>query len=123
MWSRKREYKEMLLNRAEGQKIADVTLAAGDRDSALSEAEGYKADRIGTAQAEAGQMTSMFAGTDSLSPGKKEQLEELAKTQTKYRSLQDVLAPVNKIIVDKRVNDVQLYQTSNNPFVPRPPGQ
>jgi hypothetical protein len=34
-----------------------------------------------------------------------------------------VLAPVNKVVVDPQVKDVQLYQTGNNPFVSRPPGQ
>jgi hypothetical protein len=34
-----------------------------------------------------------------------------------------VLSPVNKVVVDPKVKDVQLYQTTNNPFVPRPPSQ
>ncbi len=118
-----REWKEFSINRAMGQNVADTTLAKGDAAAAISEAEGYRADRIGTAQADAAHMTSMFSNMESLSPGKKDLLEELAKTQTKYRSLQDVLAPVNKVVVDPRVKDVQLYQTGNNPFAPRPPGQ
>ncbi len=117
-----REIKEMKFNQAMGQQVADTTLAKGDAAAAISDAEAYRADRIGTAQSDAAHMTSMFSGMESLSPGKKDLLEELAKTQTKYRNLQDVLAPVNKVVVDPKVNDVQLYQTGNNPFISRPPG-
>jgi regulator of protease activity HflC (stomatin/prohibitin superfamily) len=118
-----RELKEMMVNRAQAAQVAVTTLAQGDAASEVSQAEGYQADRIGTAEAEAAQMTQTFSGMESLSPEQRRLLEKLAKTQTKYRSLQDVLAPVNKVVVDPRVGDVQLYQTSNNPFVPRPPGQ
>ncbi|HUO07094.1 MAG TPA: SPFH domain-containing protein [Phycisphaerae bacterium] len=118
-----REFADMRRNQAMGIQVTSTTLAQGDAASAISEAEGYQADRIGTAEAEAGQMTSMLGGMQALEPDKRDLLEKLAKIQTKYRSLQDVLAPVNKVVLDRRVGDVQLYQTGNNPFVPRPPGQ
>ncbi len=50
-------------------------------------------------------------------------MERLAKTQTKYNSLKDAFAPIKKIVIDPRVKDVQLYQTSDKGAVPlRPPG-
>ena len=56
---------------ATGQQVADTTLAKGDAAAAISDAEAYRADRIGTAQSDAAHMTSMFSGMESLSPGKK----------------------------------------------------
>src|SRR5277367_988579 len=114
---------ETQIDVAKAIQVRTTYLAKGDAAGAISQAEAYRYDRVGTAESEAAQMNSMMEGRDSLSPGQKEFYEKLAKTQTKYRSMKDALAPVNKIVVDPKVADVQLYQTTNNPFVPRPPGQ
>ncbi|MGN6370199.1 MAG: SPFH domain-containing protein [Phycisphaerae bacterium] len=118
-----REIKEAVIDNAQKQQLTDTTLAQGDAASAISDAQVYQSDRVGTAESEAAQVTNMLGGMDKVTPEKRELLEKLAKLQTKYRSLQDVLSPVNKVVVDPKVKDVQLYQTTNNPFVPRPPTQ
>jgi len=46
---------------------------------------------------------------------------DLMKQQLLYATLKDLLDPVNKIIVDPDVKDVQIYQATDKGLVPAGP--
>ncbi len=118
-----REFKEMAKDQGLGYKIYATNMAKGDAAGAVSQAQAYQYTKISTAQGEAARMTTIMAGREKLTRDEQDVLERLSKTQTLYNSLKDVFGPINKIVVDPRVKDVQLYQTTDKgAAMLRPPG-
>ncbi len=120
-----REYKEGITDVAEAYKVRMTTLAHGDAETEINRATAYQYDTVSKAEGEAARMTTMMAGYDSVPSDERAYYSKLAELQVKYNNLKDALAPVNKIVVDPRVKDVQLYQKTekSGAGLARPPGQ
>jgi regulator of protease activity HflC (stomatin/prohibitin superfamily) len=115
-----REWMHMQVNLAEGEKIAKLNLATGDAKSAIARAEAERSDKVARAQGEAGRLTTMLKDID---PARQRFEMGLLEQQLKFKSLSgSVYDPVNKVIVDPSVKDLQLFQTTNQGLLPmRPP--
>jgi regulator of protease activity HflC (stomatin/prohibitin superfamily) len=119
-----REYKETVLDYGMTAQIMAVNQAHGEAAAAISQAQAYQYSTIAKAQGEAARMTTLMEGREGMKPDEGALFDRLARTETLYNSLKDALAPIQKIVVDPRVKDVQLYQTTaNGPQQLRPPGQ
>jgi regulator of protease activity HflC (stomatin/prohibitin superfamily) len=119
-----RENKETELDYGMTAQIIAINQAKGEAAAAVSQAQAYQYSTVATAQGEAARMTAMTEGRDGMPPDQQALFDTLAKTQTMYNSLKDALAPITKYVIDPRVKNVQLYQTTNaGPAQLRPPGQ
>ena len=61
-----------------------------------------------------------WATQEGLDPQARQYQLNLMKQQLLYGTLKDVLDPVNKIIVDPSVKDVDIYQATDKGLVPVP---
>ena len=119
-----REIKETLLAVGRTEQITAINQAKGEAAAAISQAQAYQYSTVAKAQGEAARMTAMTEGREDMPVDQGALFDRLARTQTLYNSLKDALAPIQKVVVDPRVKDVQLYQTTNNGAAQmRPPGQ
>jgi regulator of protease activity HflC (stomatin/prohibitin superfamily) len=112
-----REFKEEMINRAQGEAIKLKNLAHGDALSAVANAKAYAVEKVARARGEADRLVEM---TRAMSPA---QLE-LLKRKTFYDTFKDLFDPVAKVVVDPDVKDVQIIQgTEKGTGTFRPPGQ
>jgi regulator of protease activity HflC (stomatin/prohibitin superfamily) len=111
--------KELLIQRGVAQQIAAINQAEGTAATDLNDAHSYYAERVADAKGEADRIGAMIGGFPSLSETEMRFMTDLAKRQAMYSALKDTLNPVNKIIVDPRVNDIQLYQVNEKSQAPR----
>ncbi len=118
-----REYKETVLDFGMTAQIVSINQAKGEAAASVSQAQGYQYSTVAKAEGEAARMTAMTEGREGMTVDEGSLFDRLARTQTLYNSLKDALAPIQKVVVDPKVKDVQLYQTTNNgPAQLRPPG-
>jgi membrane protease subunit HflK len=117
--------KETSIKQGEAIRAALVNQATGQAASDVNEARADRFSRVAKAKGEATRLTATLSGIDNLPPGQRSFMESLAKRQAMYTAMKDVLGPINKIVIDPKVPNVDLYQTGNGmnmPAPPRPPG-
>ncbi len=114
------EFLQMQIKRAEAESNVRINTAQGDADSAINYAKAYKQNVIAQAQGEAGHLLRM---TQNMPPAQEPFLLDLLKQQLMYKTLNGLYDPVTKVIVDPKVKDIEIFQTTDKGMVPvRPPG-
>jgi regulator of protease activity HflC (stomatin/prohibitin superfamily) len=110
------------VNKAEAEKAATISLAKGDAAAAIANAEAYRQAMISAARGDAGRLGEML----QYMPKNNRQMQiGLLEQQMMYKTMADVFGPVNKIIQDPKVPDVEIFQTTDNGVGPlrMPAGQ
>jgi len=82
----------------------------------------YQLRKIAQANGDVKRLQEMTKGLDDLDPQERAFELSLKEQQFLYSALQGLLEPVNKVLVDPAVKDVQIWQTNGNGPV-RAPGQ
>jgi hypothetical protein len=112
------EFKESLISLAQGYRTAQVLMAQGDAEAVKLSAEAYSADRIARAHGDADRLLKI---TENLNPGEQSHQIGLMKQRLFYATLSDLLDPVNKIITDPEVKDIQIWQGTDKGVAPLVP--
>jgi len=117
-----REFKQQLIDMATAQYVKEVNEASGFAAQQKGEAMQYQLRKIAQANGDVKRLQEMTKGLDDLDPQERAFELSLKEQQFLYSALQGLLEPVNKVLVDPAVKDVQIWQTNGNGPV-RAPGQ
>ena len=112
-----REYAQMLEDQAYAYAETLVTEADGKAAAVESKAQEDSVKHVADAEGDAVRLSAMMTAIDAQGPEAAKELQDLAKMQTLYGTLSQVLTPPNKIVVDPRVK-VNLWQTTKSGLIP-----
>ena len=115
-----REFRETIIDMTRASVTKSLKEAEAFAATEKSKAEAYKLDKVARAHGDADRLLKM---TEGLDPKTQQYKLDLMKQQLLYATLKDLLDPVNKIIVDPAVKDVDIYQATDKGLVPMPTGR
>ncbi|HVT79727.1 MAG TPA: SPFH domain-containing protein [Phycisphaerae bacterium] len=112
------EFKEALIAYAQGARTQQVLKAKGDADAEKLSAQAYSYDRIARAHGDADRLLKM---TENLNVKEQGYQIRLMEQRLFYSTLSELLDPVNKVITDPEVREVQIWQATDKGVVPMVP--
>ncbi len=112
------EFKDAIIALAQGERTSRLLDAQGFAAGEKSNAEAYGFDRIARAHGEADRLVKI---TENMDPKEQTYQLHLMEQRLFYATLSDLLNPVNKIITDPDVKDVQIWQATDKGVVPMVP--
>jgi membrane protease subunit HflK len=114
--------KEQTTQQGEKERIILVDTAQGDADKMVNDAKTYQEQHVAEASADAAQVHAVLNRFKDLPESEREFMVDLADRRARYSVLTDLLPPVNKVVVDPRVNNLDVMQaTDKSEGLVRPP--